>query len=327
MSTYLKPQSPLYHKEENAYFYPLTTTDQVIMDDGSRLNAKMLTVDVHNANEAEPNGINADKLGGYDASEYIRKDQASVEVNYSVVGSLTEPENRTQNMIWLETNTPIGKVFIGDSRPNEAFIDGDTWIKTGAGSRALFNTLKIGNNYTNMVCPLIAKQMISGNLVDVTAKSWQNGEWVDWVSETWLFQYSKGEIVSFYQGLYGYGSITSNSQCIDITTPADTCGSVWITDDSYDLTEASTVVMVAKCTNLSFSPDDTWYGKCIVTETKHTEVTAIPNWVARVNLIPNSQRTEYKLDVSTLPPGKYYIGFWGQANVEIYDLYFTNEPI
>lgn len=38
MSNYLKPQSPLYHKKEDAYFYPLTTADQVIMEDGSRLN-------------------------------------------------------------------------------------------------------------------------------------------------------------------------------------------------------------------------------------------------------------------------------------------------
>lgn len=37
MSSYLKPQSPLYHKEEDAYFYPLTTADQVIMGNGSRL--------------------------------------------------------------------------------------------------------------------------------------------------------------------------------------------------------------------------------------------------------------------------------------------------
>ena len=38
MSSYLKPQSPLYHKSEDAYFYPLTTVDQIIMEDGSRLN-------------------------------------------------------------------------------------------------------------------------------------------------------------------------------------------------------------------------------------------------------------------------------------------------
>lgn len=38
MSSYLKPQSPLYHKKEDVYFYPLTTVDQVVMEDGERLN-------------------------------------------------------------------------------------------------------------------------------------------------------------------------------------------------------------------------------------------------------------------------------------------------
>ena len=41
MSQYVKPQSPLYHKTEDAYFYPLTTADQVIMEDGGRLNVKL----------------------------------------------------------------------------------------------------------------------------------------------------------------------------------------------------------------------------------------------------------------------------------------------
>ena len=39
MSSYLKPQSPLYHKKEDTYFYPLTTVDQVILEDGRRLSA------------------------------------------------------------------------------------------------------------------------------------------------------------------------------------------------------------------------------------------------------------------------------------------------
>jgi hypothetical protein len=37
---YLKPQSPLQHKDGD-YFYPLTTADQVIMEDGSRLNTSI----------------------------------------------------------------------------------------------------------------------------------------------------------------------------------------------------------------------------------------------------------------------------------------------
>ena len=36
---YLKPQSPLKHTGSSDYFYPLTTADQVIMEDGTRLNS------------------------------------------------------------------------------------------------------------------------------------------------------------------------------------------------------------------------------------------------------------------------------------------------
>ena len=39
MPNYLKPQSPLYHKTEDTYFYPLTTADQVITATGERLNS------------------------------------------------------------------------------------------------------------------------------------------------------------------------------------------------------------------------------------------------------------------------------------------------
>lgn len=41
MSTFEKPQSPIYSKSNDAYIYPLTTADQVIMEDGSRLNTKL----------------------------------------------------------------------------------------------------------------------------------------------------------------------------------------------------------------------------------------------------------------------------------------------
>ena len=37
---YLKPQSPLQYKDGD-YFYPLTTADQVVMKDGSRLNSTL----------------------------------------------------------------------------------------------------------------------------------------------------------------------------------------------------------------------------------------------------------------------------------------------
>lgn len=35
---YLKPQSPLKRNKSNDYFYPITTMDQIIVDENSRLN-------------------------------------------------------------------------------------------------------------------------------------------------------------------------------------------------------------------------------------------------------------------------------------------------
>ena len=39
---YKKPQSPLYDFTNDFYFYPLTTADQVILEDGKRLNTVLL---------------------------------------------------------------------------------------------------------------------------------------------------------------------------------------------------------------------------------------------------------------------------------------------
>lgn len=52
MANYLKPQSPLQHKDGN-YFYPLTTIDQIITDNDTRLNAELISVDFSNTVEAK----------------------------------------------------------------------------------------------------------------------------------------------------------------------------------------------------------------------------------------------------------------------------------
>ena len=228
MSNYLKPQSPLYHKKEDTYFYPLTTVDQVVLEDGSRLNSELskhLFVDTLNVNEAEPNSINADTLGGYAADEYVRKDQYGIELNYSVVGSMEEPINPTQNMIWIQTETPIGRVFFGNDEPNETFMNGDVWICTGSSSSVSFNSLKIGNSYMDMVYPLNAKQYIGGAWVNVTSMSYQNGEWAEWI--IYLFNYGKQH---YTWSVVGKRATTaSNNQENAPTAAMNTDGSVTLT--------------------------------------------------------------------------------------------------
>lgn len=58
MSEFLKPQSPLQHSD-GTYIYPLTTADQIIMGDGSRLSAKLENLDASTLSEhlAEDNTL------------------------------------------------------------------------------------------------------------------------------------------------------------------------------------------------------------------------------------------------------------------------------
>ena len=73
MSKYLKPQTPLYSKENKAYFYPLTTSDQVILPDGSRLNQEglegMITPDAIGALSMELLWENASPTSDFAAHE------------------------------------------------------------------------------------------------------------------------------------------------------------------------------------------------------------------------------------------------------------------
>ena len=66
-----EPQNPLYHKEKDAYFYPLTSEKQIVMDNGERLSeTNFLTIDKYEAAEGEPAPINAQQLDGRPAKDY-----------------------------------------------------------------------------------------------------------------------------------------------------------------------------------------------------------------------------------------------------------------
>lgn len=91
MSQFLKPQSPLQHKDGD-YFYPLTTADQIILDDDSRLNAALNNVVYFNNDNSEyaSTVIDADTLGGKLASEYVLKDDLE---NLDIIPAITPSDN------------------------------------------------------------------------------------------------------------------------------------------------------------------------------------------------------------------------------------------
>ena len=60
------------------------------------------------------------------------------------------------------------------------------WILTGISSTVEFNALQENGL---LVYPISAKQYVGGAWMDVTAKSWQNGEWVEWI----VYLYNEGD--------------------------------------------------------------------------------------------------------------------------------------
>lgn len=89
MANYIKPQSPLQHKDGD-YFYPLTTVDQIMMEDGTRLNANWININLDNAEEGAANKINADTLNGYTAEELMQaKHEATVIINVAASDGAT----------------------------------------------------------------------------------------------------------------------------------------------------------------------------------------------------------------------------------------------
>jgi hypothetical protein len=69
--------------------------------------------------------------------------------------------------------------------------EGEVWITTGTQSGVAFNALK---KNSVQVYPISAKQYVSGAWKDVTAKSYQRGQWVEWF--TYLLQSGAFEIAA-----------------------------------------------------------------------------------------------------------------------------------
>ena len=321
-----KPQSPLYSASAQTHFYPLTTADQVIVEDEQRLDDvlnKYLIIDFDDSNAAQPNSINADTLGGIHADQYVTKDildNSFIKLNFSVVGGTIQPSNPTENMIWVNTDTEITKVVFKSIEPIDP-IEDMVCIYTGASSNVSFDRIVINGIGIDEVCPIFAKQYIGGEWVTKTAKSWQNGKWVDWI--TYLFKSGEGAQVDFEIYQHSNCSITQSADSIVISHSAIASGEgYWLTQNKYDLSNKKQIVFLAHCT-ANYIGTDTGYGYStmfVVTSTKDRGSGFLLNRVAERVRTEYGQKMEYTVDVSSLN-GEYYLGYSGIGNLTIYDVY------
>ena len=129
---YIKPQSPLkkINKEtgEVNYIYPITTPDQVVMEDGRRLNAVLdelnentpdidlselgiITIDLEGATDGTPATIDADTFQGYTIDKFVMYNingedgDIDTTIDADMLGGKTESELSVANSAKLGGKT------------------------------------------------------------------------------------------------------------------------------------------------------------------------------------------------------------------------------
>ena len=169
-------------------------------------------------------------------------------LNFKVIGN-PQPETAKENTIWVDTDT-INNYFFSATQP-ENMAEYDVWFPTVTSSTAEYNALKKNGI---QVYPISAKQYVGGALVDVESKSYQNGEWVEWVT----YLYNQGdECTSFTGGIVGWrcigtlsgtGTITKNGNSITLTTP-NSASIAASPDNAKDLTNYNKLYVNVISTN------------------------------------------------------------------------------
>lgn len=233
-------------------------------------------------------------------------------LNFKVVGN-PQPNNPSENTIWLNTDTPITSWLFSATEPNPAEA-GMVWISIGISSGVEFNALKKNGV---QVYPISASQYIDGAWVSVTAKSYRNGVWVEWI--TYLF--NDGDTCVDITGGWtnsGYSySGTVDGSTYKYTNTAPTVGNtikvsvgaelkvaIAGTANKINLTDTKTVAVdVESVVGQAF---------VIVTTSKALE----SNYAVRKALTASSAGTTVNLDVSTLS-GNYYIAVFTYGSTSV----------
>lgn len=172
-------------------------------------------------------------------------------LNFKVLAYATEEEllaaTPAENTIGIVTTAPITSWIFSSEEPSP-LTPGMVWISTSSSSSAAFNALKKNNV---MVYPISAKQVVSGELVHVIAKSRQGGEWVDWIS--YIYAYG----TEYYQCSSSnptYITAINTDTYLQITS---TIGSIYapiIYWPDIDLRNVSTIAV--KLTNVTVDKND-----------------------------------------------------------------------
>lgn len=243
-------------------------------------------------------------------------------LNFKVVGDTTEPTNPNENTIWVNTDKKIASWIFSATQPKTA-TEGMVWITTGVTRTVEFNALKKNGI---QVCPISAKQYVSGEWKDVTAMSYQGGKWVELVR---IYQLYKNGVLHedlvgkwktvVVDGLTVAPTATENADNITIKPKTDgISGGIAYWDKKIDISAFNSLVFDGKI-RCSWDWASIGIWTSIGSERDENLVavfTASGPTGTGAALVLDGKAT---IDISGISSGEYYIGFYirGTSNAHI----------
>lgn len=237
--------------------------------------------------------------GGGASLNFKVKDYATEELLMAATGK--------DNEIGIITSTPMTGWHFAAEQPE--MQPGEVWISTGTASPVAFDALK---KNTVMVYPISAKQMQNGTLVDVTAKSWQNGHWVEWIQELVVLENG-----TLYIGQWNKGSGSSQftNGTINAIQNSGTGNSGWI-DEIIDTTNHRKLLIRCSIPSIYTKFNFGLASKTLAGLTQYNQQLAALVTYSEIGAA-NGDYQMYELSLDTLSPGEYYLTIVAVASYTI----------
>lgn len=163
-------------------------------------------------------------------------------INLKVVGGTTQPTSPAENTVWVNTSTAISGYVFSAAEP-ESPTEGLLWIQTGTSASVPIN---IHRKNTLMVYPTACRQYVSGAWVSREAKTYKDGEWVEWWTGM-LFD-NGDEYTAITGGFSGVGSFQKAENAdgyLHLLAEYGKYGA-YLTENAIDLTDFSTLTAIVK---------------------------------------------------------------------------------
>lgn len=163
--------------------------------------------------------------------------------------------------------------------------EGTLWLQTSSDDGLFFNALKKNGIY---IYPISGSQYISGAWVDVPVHSYHGGEWVEWISDIYLFNAGDqcSDVTGGWEGTVKDGTLSLTAYSSDFAY-----GQTANTKGKINLTNYSTLEVTVK--------DYYRKGACSV-RTGTADSTAV------ASVAINGGNTVFALDVSDIT-GEHYV--------------------